>query len=492
MHTHLDSALIIQWARRAMTGLKNEQAQINSLNVFPIPDSDTGTNMALTMEAAVSNVDEVLSKNSDAHADLVTVATALAQGAVRGARGSSGLVFSQFLRAVAEASLHGPIDGMKLAQMLSKGADFARAALSNPVEGTVITVLDNTARVAAQTAETTTSLAEVVDAAVEEAKTALQKTTNQLDALKTAGVVDAGAYGFVLLLSALQDVLGGAAELESMPSHAAAGNHEVEVMFGFVVEDVAHRDELFRVMEEYGNSVVVGTVTDTEFTMHVHTAQAGLIIERAFGLGRVFNLRIEVLPEVAEDDQPQVPQLPIIAVCPADTAATGVQELFEKFGARVVVSGDDGSDVLAASTEKTMVLTNGQDVTGMKNTTTDHVLEFIDTGSVVGGLAAIAVFDDTAEWEDTVDDILSAVSTQRTLSVTEAELAEVGASGLTTAIQQLLGDDGELVTVLWDGDGEIQQAVDSMIEMLVQVGPGVEVQQIHTTGLGVAIEVGVE
>ena len=487
MAQHLDGATLTRWALRATTGLRNEQATINSLNVFPIPDSDTGTNMARTMEAAVAALEEM---DGGAEPSAVDVTTALSLGALRGARGNSGLVLSQFLRALSVAATRGPIDGNALADVLRMGAEYAREAISSPVEGTVITVLE----AAAESAGQGDGIEKAVESALQAAKKALDDTPSQLPVLQQAGVVDAGGYGLVLLLRCLHEVCVGADDLAENPTAATVVTQEVEVMFSFEVAEQSDAAEVFgalrAVMEELGNSVVVSPVTETEATMHVHTAAAGPIIEKAFGMGAVSNLRIEVLPEQETAEEAAAPALPIIAMCPNAGEDRGIQELFAGLGVGTALSGAHEVHAVAGSTGSALVLVNGQDVTEFQESAEGIPLEFIDTGSVVGGLAALAVFDEMAEWEDTVEDMLSAVATQRWENIAPAVATD--RTQLGDHLIALLDDGGELLTILWDGDEELRQVVSDTVDRLTSQNAEVEVQAIHASGLGVPIQIGVE
>ncbi|KAB1503846.1 DAK2 domain-containing protein [Corynebacterium sp. 320] len=490
MDEHLDGPLIEQWARRATTGLQNHQADINSLNVFPIPDSDTGTNMALTMGSAVRAMDEVLeAAGEERSASLVEVTNALAKGAVLGARGNSGLVLSQVLRALAESATRGPIDGDALATMLAHASDFAREAISTPVEGTVISVLAAAAEGAQAAVEESLSFSEIVRRCLDSAEVALEQTPQHLDVLAQAGVVDAGGKGFVVMMQALADLVEGAPELEHEVQPHAVVQQEVEVMFAFESDDPGVRDEMRGILEDQGNSVVVGPISATQVMMHVHTRHAGPIIEKAFALGRVSGLRIEVLPLVEDATASPAATLPIIALCPEPGDADGgVRELFEQLGAQTVSSEADIGRVLASAHEPTLVLLNGQDASLVRERAADRQLEFIETFSIVGGLAAVAVFDATADWEDTVDDIITAVSTQRTV---HPEYQVVCAS-LPAFMDELLGDGGELMTLLWDGDEAVEAGVSRAIDHIKTHHEGLELQVIHTPGLGLPVEIGVE
>lgn len=195
---YLDGPGLYRWVRRAVGELTARRAEINALNVFPVPDADTGSNMAHTMEAALKEVETLAGTELF---DVAKVSAAMATGSVRGARGNSGVVLSQVLRGLAQSAAQGHLDGYSIQQALNMGNSFVVHAINEPVEGTVITVL-RAAAIAANQAPST-SLVEVLGAATKAAQVALDKTPSQLAVLREAGVVDAGAKGLVVLLESL-------------------------------------------------------------------------------------------------------------------------------------------------------------------------------------------------------------------------------------------------------------------------------------------------
>lgn len=181
-----DGSRLLSWARRCATELERRRVEINNLNVFPVPDADTGSNMSHTMAAAVAEAD-ALSPGASAR----DVASALAVGSMRGARGNSGVVLSQVMRGVAQSVSDERLTGAVVAQALAAGVEFVDRAIADPVEGTVITVL-RAAAAAAREAEAGGDLSSVATAARDAAREALARTPSQLPALRDAGVVDAG------------------------------------------------------------------------------------------------------------------------------------------------------------------------------------------------------------------------------------------------------------------------------------------------------------
>ena len=466
----LDAQVVAQWARHSASQLRENCQAINALNVFPIPDSDTGSNMAHTMATAVAAVDAL-----PEGATLSEITIALATGAVRGARGNSGLVLSQVMRALAESASKGHIDGPAVADTLSQSVGFVRAAISSPVEGTVITVLD-AAAAAAHNGDM--QLSAVASRALHAAEQALADTPNQLPVLAEAGVVDAGGRGLVVILQALVDVLEGAGFTEdaTTPDHDRT-QQEVEVMFFFE----GNLDALRELLEAHGNSVIVGPLAPEAGTAHVHTDQAGPVIQRAFELGTVTDLRIEVLPADGEASHPGIQGAPapttsqpkaenhgpfIVALTPTG----GVAQLFEAAGAVAVASPNNktlGEAMRNLGSGPVAVLTNGQDMSVLRGLDGAREIDIIDTKSLVGGLAALAVNDPGVDWDDNVEEMIDAVDAQR--------YATCPPEGMVDTLSSMLADGGELVTLLWSAPATDQATIEGLKATFAELYPDVQI-----------------
>ncbi len=235
----LDGAELLAWARTCRTDLELRRAEINALNVFPIADSDTGTNLLATMRAAVAAAEaacdaasaacgvasaavDAAARSGSAALSAHEVAKALARGATTGARGNSGIILSQVMRGIAEAVGDGPLTGDRLRTALRRAAVLVRTGLSSPVEGTILTVLDRAAVAAAESAEP--ALAAVARSAAEGAARALNETPAQLGVLRAAGVVDAGARGLLVLLDCLVGQVCGEAPTRDPYTRAGSGD----------------------------------------------------------------------------------------------------------------------------------------------------------------------------------------------------------------------------------------------------------------------------
>ncbi|MFE6920720.1 DAK2 domain-containing protein [Nocardia sp. NPDC057663] len=345
----LDGADLLAWARTCRTDLELRRAEIDALNVFPIADSDTGTNLLATVRAAVATAERavpgptgsgdrlgtdpatadagaLVATDPSAGVDLAAgdspsarlVAQALARGATIGARGNSGIILSQVLRGIAEAVVDGPLTGERLRTALHRAAVLVRTGLSAPVEGTILTVLDRAAVAAAESADP--SLPTVARSAADGAARALNETPAQLGVLRAAGVVDAGARGLLVLLDCLVAQICG----EAPARHSYTRDHEDdgpprrsgdERADGDRSGDVDHRDqssdphfEVMYVIAEadqtaagtlrdrlavLGDSVVVVGDGDHTWSAHVHCRDAGAAIEAGLAIGTVTGIRIE-------------------------------------------------------------------------------------------------------------------------------------------------------------------------------------------------------
>ncbi|SQG64584.1 kinase related to dihydroxyacetone kinase [Corynebacterium renale] len=508
--TVLDGPRLHSWARRAVAELSARRAEINHINVFPVPDADTGSNMAFTMNSALAAAEEL-----DEDASTVEVATALARGAVRGARGNSGLALSQVLRGVAEASGDG-IDGEAIRQALAKATVFVESAIADPVEGTVISVLR-----AAHDAAQGETIEDVVSNAAAAARKALANTPSQLPVLREAGVVDAGGQGLVVLLDALEsEILGREADappvtlLQSVPrtigtptcDHGtpAGSDAHLEVMFTFVGDAAQLTDAL----KDLGDSLFAAPLDDATAKVHIHSHDAGRVVEKAFSLGQVSELRFEVLPGPAPTAYVNT-EAPTRRQVIAIAGPGQVADLFTAAGATVIAPDDQMEARLAAARDafpETIVIANGY-VPPLR--TTHHVV--LDVPRTVAGFAAIAVYEDNAPLDKAVETMEEAASEMRSAVIDQtahAFLTPAGACGkgdyltettpgnvirvsdtldeaIENTIRDLLAEGGEQVTLLartgvdistdnlaarFRGNVDIMSYVADNVEGLVQVG----------------------
>lgn len=503
-----NGARLLAWARRASGELEHKRAEINELNVFPVPDGDTGSNMAHTMAAAVEAASEL-----PEGAGLTEVAEALAVGAVRGARGNSGVVLSQILRGFAQAADNGATEGEMLAVALTNAVGFVDRAIAEPVEGTIITVLRAAADAARPNAHL--PLADVAAAATAAAEDALRLTQTQLPALREAGVVDAGGAGLVAVLRTLTVEGDGAGEPEYVDKHMPETHGtqgELEVMFSFRGDLEALKGELAGL----GDSLIVAPLNDGEATVHIHSRDAGKVIETAFAAGEVSDLRLEVLTSAVAAG---APERLIIAVTPPGS----VTSLYAASGAVTVVPGPNvAADMLDAITRsgsnEVIVLPNGQlsnsELAAVENAAraVEQSITILPTVRLVSGIAALSVHDPAQPLATAAFTMSEAAGEMRTALAFRAEkggltlggavargdvvvtsrgehllIADEPMEAVERACRRLLEHGGEQVSILFDPDELRADALEELAGRL-----GVDVMVYPADGLQACAEIGVE
>ncbi|AKC39703.1 putative dihydroxyacetone kinase [Mycolicibacterium phlei] len=315
----LDSAALLNWARASVEGLITRSDEINRLNVFPVADADTGTNMLFTMRSAV-NAAEALGDG----ATVAQVAAALARGAVHGARGNSGVILSQIVRGIADAAADQDAIGAEvLRRALRQASQFVIASMSTPVEGTIVSVLAAAAQAADRVADGVCAddLVGLVSTAADAAVAALEKTPKQLDILADNGVVDAGARGLVVILDALVSVVAG--ELPTRreyspsppknapsqvwvagPGRGSGGLNldpprelppEFEVMYLLSGCDELQIADLRTQLDGMGDSIAIAGDGDMGYSVHAHVNDAGAAIEAGMKFGTPQSIQISSL-----------------------------------------------------------------------------------------------------------------------------------------------------------------------------------------------------
>ena len=500
----MDPGLLRDWIEGAVVGLGAVRAEINDLNVFPIPDSDTGSNMLHTMMAAADAVGEV-----QADADTATVARAMADGAVGKARGNSGIILSQVLVGLADAaevnSIGGRVSFNELwVAGLRLGSLAATRAVSQPREGTVLTLLRRAAHNAAEHIEATP--ADLARAIADGCAEDLDLTTGQLDVLAQAGVVDAGGRGLLVIFDELVKVLTGVSARRRRYQGALAGGgdrigHQIgetcesddemdfEVMYlleGAAAEQIS---TLRRDLDGLGDAVViVGDSADDEagerFSIHVHTCEPGAAIEAGLALGRVSDIRISCFLLDAhrgqDDDSGHLPKRKraVVAVVTGDEAA----ELFEQEGAVVVRADTDGAGELDADAlAKAIIEVDSAHVVLMGNgalpaqelvavaaaaRSRDRSVVILPGGSMVQSLSAMAVHDPTELADDDAYAMAEAAAATRFGAVVVATETALTFAG-TCRPGDHLGLIGDGVLVI---DTEILGAATGLIDLLLSTG----------------------
>ena len=304
----IDGGMLARMIIHASASLNAEKQRINELNVFPVPDGDTGTNMSLTIGTAAA---ELRQKKCST---IGQVASVNASAMLRGARGNSGVILSLIFRGFSKALKEKEsMDGIDLAEGLNAGVAAAYRAVMKPAEGTVLTVSRLAGERAAQAAEENTALAYVLESAILQAEETLAATTEMNPVLKKAGVVDAGGVGFVIILKGMLDELRGVAMPEGgaeepaqkeRADFAAVGDEEITFTFDtvFIVRRTSDRplEEFRAYLESIGDSLVIGE-GDEEFKVHVHTDIPGEALTEAQKYGTLELAKIENMRTQAEE-----------------------------------------------------------------------------------------------------------------------------------------------------------------------------------------------
>ncbi len=500
----LDAAAVRRWTDVAVEQLEAHRAEIDGLNVFPVPDGDTGTNMLTTLlagRAALPHEPADAGDGADGHsADHVL--GALAAGAAVGAVGNSGFILSQILRGLAEAATTaGRWDGPALAAGLASGAAYGRHAVVTPVDGTILSVALAAAEQAGASADG--SLDDVVVAAVRAADEAVGRTPQQLAQLAEAGVVDAGGRGLVVLLDALaRTVTGRSALLDgggptTVPARGGTvvdRDHideppddddglKYEVQYLLNAPDPAV-DELRRTLSELGDSVAVVSTGTQTWKVHVHVDDIGAAVEAGLRAGRPSAISVV---DFAEQNRraAQPAGTPrgsaVLAVAPG----AGLTHLFESEGVHVVEGSSTGegggdapstADVVAAITatgaRDVVLLPNASQVTGVAEAAAAQLrgrrvrVAVVPTRSPVQGLAAIAVHDAGRRFDDDVVAMAEAAAATRFAEVTVARTQALTAVGICQPGDVLGLIDGEVVHI---GRGMLAVAF-GLVDRLLGVG----------------------
>jgi DAK2 domain fusion protein YloV len=541
----LDASALRDWAHTCVGDLIAHTDEINRLNVFPVADADTGTNMLFTMRAAWAKADV-------GGGDVAGVAAALADGALDGARGNSGVILSQILRGVADVAAEASaerqgeltdLNGAVVAASLRHAIGLVVASMGESVPGTIVSVLQAAAEAAEGAVAGEADLGGVVTAAADAAVIALDKTTEQLDVLTDAGVVDAGGRGLLVLLDALSRTVTGHAPArrayEPAPPDVgdtvAAPGPRFEVMFllsGCEPDGVEH---LRQRLDELGDSVAIAASASDgsgRYSVHVHSDDAGGAIEAALAFGTPSRIQITSLT----GGRTHAPagwtrERAVLAVVDGDGAA----ELFAGEGAHVLRPDPDATGPATAVTAKQllrglvdagaaqiMVLPNGfvaaEELVAGCTAAIGWGIDVVPVpaGSMVQGLAALAVHDADREAVDDGYTMARAAAGARHGSVrraTEEALTWAGAcqpgNGLGIAgdevlivaeditaagaglIDLLLVAGGELVTVLSGAD--VDPGVgEALSEHVHNEHLGAELVTYQTGHRGDALLIGVE
>ncbi|MFF7167509.1 DAK2 domain-containing protein [Streptomyces sp. NPDC008086] len=491
--TFFDALAVRTWCGLALESLGRAREEIDAINVYPVADGDTGTNLYLTVESAVAAVEAVFTAYDVGRPTLADAARAMAHGALIGARGNSGTILAQLLRGMAQVlSADGErahTDGSGLRLALRHAADSARQAVAHPVEGTVLTVASAAADAAAGAEGD--DCGAVARAAYEGARAALAATPGQLAVLERAGVVDAGGRGLVAVLGALVEtftgeaapvvVSGTHARVEPETEECADAQDEsgpaFEVIYLLEAEDAAV-DRLRQRLDGLGDSLVV-VGGDGLWNVHVHVDDAGAAVEAGVEAGRPYRIRIthfgagDVHTTGAERPPRERAQRAVVAVVPGE----GLAGLYGEAGATTVLarpgeppaSGELVQAVRRAHAREVVLLPNDAELRHTAAAAAEQAraegirVALIPTRSAVQGIAALAVHEPDRRFDEDVVSMTSAAGATRYAEVAVAERQSWTMAGICQAGDVLGLVDGDVAVIGTDVTATAETVLDRML-----------------------------
>lgn len=430
----------------AYKAFMRDHQYINSLNVFPVPDGDTGTNMLLTLGAVARSVAEA------PEVGIGPLAKRAADSAIMGARGNSGVILSQIFRGIARG-LAGKeqATSSEVGKAFQYGVLYAYRAVSRPVEGTILSVAKGIAKGARRTVRETLPFSDILKEAVSAGREALNKTPEQLPILKQAGVVDAGGQGLLVFLTGCLEGLEGVgsspeADWDRTLTLTVPGVEEFDIAHPYCTEFIVkncslNRDEARKVLMPQGDSLVLAE-GDSVLKVHIHSAHPGAVLEMALTWGTLHDIKIDNMADQHRQTVIPTPAKQALAVITV-ADGEGFQAMMRKMGAQLVIAGgqtmnppveDFMSAVHRGQAERYIILPNNKNIilaaNQAKKLLGDRV-EVVPTVNIPQGLAALLAFDPDKAIADNVEAMT-------------ARIDAVRAAGVTVAVRDSLVD-GQLV-----------------------------------------------
>lgn len=477
----VNGSLLTQMILSGAHHLSNNADKIDALNVFPVPDGDTGTNMNLSMTSGVNEVKQNESDNASA------VANALAKGLLMGARGNSGVILSQIFRGFAKGmGSKETLDAKDFAEAFDAGVATAYKAVMKPVEGTILTVAKDAARAAVEAAETETEIIALMEKILSEAKASLKRTPDLLPVLKEVGVVDSGGQGLVTIYEGFLAALKG----EELPEDTGiemeelinAEHHKVtqdfmdtsEIVYGYCTEFMVkfeddklqnnpYDEEKFRQeLSEFGDSLLV--VSDDEIVkVHVHSERPGDCLTLGQRFGSLINMKIEnmreqhsaIVGKKEKDNKPkQKSEYAVVTVA----MGNGLKTLFESLGVTVVIEGgqtmnpstqDIADAITSANAKKVIVLPNNKNIQMAAEQAaelSEADVAVVPTRTIPQGISAMLVFDPEVDLVSNQQTMESASKEVKTGQITYA-VRDTQIDGITIEKDHFMGiEDGKIIT----------------------------------------------
>ncbi len=527
-----------------LAGAANLEAKkefINELNVFPVPDGDTGTNMTLTILSAAKEVKAL------ENPDMVAIAKAISSGSLRGARGNSGVILSQLLRGFTkEIREHKEIDTITLAKACERATATAYKAVMKPKEGTILTVAKGASQKAAELAETTEDLDTFISEVINYAQEVLEKTPEMLPVLKEAGVVDSGGQGLLEVMRGAYDAFQGK-EIDYSAIEASAGTKivkpseqaETEIKFGYCTEFIIMLEKEFTAkdetefkayLESIGDSIVC-VADDDIVKIHVHTNDPGLAIQKALTYGQLSRMKIDNMREEhqerlikdAEKLAAQQAEAKKAEPCKevgfiAVSIGEGMNEIFRELGADYIIEGGQTmnpstEDMLNAidqvNAEHIFILPNNKNIILAANQaqalTEDKDIIVVPSKTVPQGITAIINYMPDADAQTNLEAMIEGIGNVKTGQVTyavrdthiddkeihEGDIMGIGDSGILAVGQsveettkemlaQLVDEDTELISLYYGQDVQ-EESAENFAQEIEDLYPDVDVD-VHSGG----------
>jgi DAK2 domain fusion protein YloV len=496
-HEYIDGALLREMILAGAAMLERNRADIDVLNVFPVPDGDTGTNMNMTMVSAVKEISAV-------NGTVQEVGRALAAGSLRGARGNSGVILSQIFRGFARGlEGHDAAGPAEFAQALEEGVKSAYKAVMRPKEGTMLTVARYSAAQAAERARAGATVEGVMNAVVESAEAILAKTPDMLPVLKQAGVVDAGGKGLLYIYMGFRSaLLGEALDVTAAQAEAAPAMHDnaeivhkdlSEITFGYCTEFFVQRmhravndstlDALRHKLEQLGDSIVVAG-DDMLIKVHVHTNDPGKALQLGLDLGELDQVKIDNMREqnrrITEGEKAPKPYA-LVAVVMGE----GFVEIMKDLNVDKIICCEQTMNpsieevykaVEATGAEKVFIFPNNKNVFLAAQQAAEQVVEnlgkqvhVVPTYSIPQGIGGVLAFHPEASFEENRERIDEAIE-------------QVSSGHITYAVRDSVMEDKEIKKddyigigngQLLESDGDLDKVVFGILEKLVQDPDGV-------------------
>lgn len=471
--------------------LQNSKDLVDKLNVFPVPDGDTGTNMSLTISYAMKELEKV------GEDDITKIAKALSKGSLMGARGNSGVILSQIIRGIGK-SVEGKekLSTVDLAKALKGGSDTAYKAVIKPVEGTILTVIRETAEYAVKLAKRENNIEKFLGKVVREANVSLENTPNLLKNLKDAGVVDSGGKGLTLILEGFYLAIVGKAvvtataekaELKNVSLSSADTTSTEDIKFGYCTEFILESDKIDDagirdIMLGYGDSLaVVGD--EGVIKVHVHTNEPGNVLQEALKYGQLLTIKIEnmrmqhenILEGVAENAEYEEPVEEKEFAFISTSMGEGLASIFKDFGVDHVI---EGGQTMNPSTEDFMkaidkihaknifILPNNSNIIMAANQAkelSDKNIIVIPTKNIPQAVSALVGFNQEATAEENEANMLEALSYVKSGQVTFA-VRDTVMNGIEIREGNIIGiAEKEMIAA---GD-EVDEVAKKLVEKLV-------------------------